>query len=231
MQLNRPAASLAAAAVASALLLSGCGGGGEGSSKDGKIEGAGSSKDDTSPSPSGDDDSAKDKPADFRTSDIELPEDVDLVFDWKQPSDPEKAAALDGAADYMRAMMHAMAEQKPNDPTLVNRTVPLGSAQEYATSLVKVTSKKGYTVTGKERYYKEKVGDIAKGKLVEVDYCANQAEIFSKVAKTGKVIKDSPSDKSYLHFELVMQKSSNTGEPWKAKTADVIEGAVKQCAG
>ncbi|MBQ0868803.1 hypothetical protein [Streptomyces sp. RK75] len=229
MHLTRPAVSLAAATAAAALLLAGCGGGEDGDSKSDKIEGADSSKD-KSPSPEKSSDGAKDAPGDFRTSDIKLPDDVKLVFDWEQPSNPEKAAALDGAADFMRAQMHAMAKQDPKDPVLANKTVPLQSAQEYVTSLVGSTSKKGYSVTGKERYYKEHVGDVIDGKLAEVTYCADQAEIFSKDANSGKVIRNPTSDKRYLYFELVMQKSSKTEEPWKARTASVTEAAVKQCA-
>jgi hypothetical protein len=213
------------------LLLAGCGGGDGGGSGGDKIDGAEGAKGaKSSPDKEKGKGGAKDEAGDFRTSDIKLPDDVKLVFDWKQPSDPDKAAALDGAADYMRAQMHAVAKQDPKDPVLADATVPLQSAQEYVSSIVEGTSKKGYSVTGTERYYKEHVGDVTDGKLVEVSYCANQAKIFNKVAKTGKVIRTAPSDNSYLHFELVMQKSSKADEPWKARAANVTGKAVEQCA-
>lgn len=232
MQLARHAVSLAALAAVSSLVLTGCGGGDDGG-KDDKIEGAGSPSETKKGSDGGDQDEsgagAKDKPGDFRTSDIKLPSDLDLVFDWQKPSDPEKAAALDGAADYMRAMMHGTVKQDPKDPVLGEHTVPLQSAQEYASGMVEASSKRGYSVTGQERYYNEQVGDVAKGKLAEVSYCANQAKLFSKKVKTGKVVRNSPSDNSYLLFELVMQKPSKPGGPWKARTAEVTEGAVEKC--
>ncbi|MFE9390514.1 hypothetical protein [Streptomyces sp. NPDC006784] len=228
MRPTRSAVPLAAVAAAVALLVSGCGGGDGGDGKSGKIDGA---EDAGKKSPSAESSSPgeKDAAGDFRTSDIELPDDVKLVFDWDQPSDPDKAAALDGAADYMRAQMHAVAEQDPKDPVLAKTTVPLGSAQEYVTAIVKGTSKKGYSVTGEERYYKEHVGEVSNGDLAEVGFCVNQAKIFNKVVKTGKVIRNAPSDNSYLYFELVMQKSSGTGNPWKARTASVTGRAVEKC--
>ncbi|MBO8196475.1 hypothetical protein ITI46_33310 [Streptomyces oryzae] len=227
MRLTRPAVSLAATAVAAALLLAGCGGGEGGGSQSDKIEGADDSgKGGKSPSPSK---KGKDSPGDFRTSDIKLPDDVKQVFDWEQPSDPDKAAALDGAADYMRAMMHAMAEQDPKDPLLSAHAVPLGDAQEYASYIAGEGKKRGFTVTGTERYYKEQLGELTKKGLIEVDYCVDQAKLFSKKAKTGKVLRTSPSDESYLHFELVMQKPSKSGGSWKARAVTVTEKAVKQC--
>ncbi|WP_369200687.1 hypothetical protein [Streptomyces sp. PU-14G] len=229
MQLNRPAATLAAAAVASALLLSGCGGGEGGSSKDGKIEGAGSSKDDTSPSPSGGDDSAKDKPADFRTSDIELPDDVELVFDWKQPSDPAKAAALDGAADYMRALIHGTAKQDPDDPVVVRHVVPLQTAGEYAAVLIKAHVKDDVTVTGKDRYYREKVGDVVDGRLAEVSFCVDQSDFFAKEIKSGKVLRTEEGPADYMRYTLVMQKPEKSSSPWRARTFEYEDKAVKQC--
>ncbi|MGP3975517.1 hypothetical protein ACTWQF_16205 [Streptomyces sp. 8N114] len=227
MHLTRPAASLAAA-TAAALLLAGCGGSDDADSKSDKIEGADSSKG-KSTAPSKGEGGAKQKGPDFRTSDIKLPGDVKQVFDWNQPSAPEKAAALDGAADYMRAMMHAMAEQDPKDPLLTAHAVPLGDAQEYASYIAGEGKKRGYTVTGTERYYKEQVGELNESKLIEVNYCVDQAKLFSKEAKSGKVIRSSPSDESYLHFELVMQKPSKSGGSWKARAVTVTEKAVKQC--
>ncbi|WP_326808426.1 CHASE3 domain-containing protein [Streptomyces sp. NBC_01186] len=234
MQLARHAVSLAALAAVSSLVLTGCGGGDDGGGKDDKIEGAGSPKGKQKPSDgeqAGAGSGAKDRPGDFRTSDIKLPSDLDLVFDWQKPSDPDKAAALDGAADYMRALMHGTVKQDPKDPVLGEHTVPLQSAQEYASGMVEESSKRGYSLTGQERYYKEQVGEVAKGKLAEVSYCANQAKLFSKKVKTGKVVRNSPSDNSYLLFELVMQKPSTPGGPWKARTVEVTEGAVEKCGG
>ncbi|MGI5352672.1 hypothetical protein ACQEU8_31485 [Streptomyces sp. CA-250714] len=228
MHLTRPAASLAAATAAAALLLAGCGGS-DGDSKSDKIEGADTTKD-KSPSPKKGEGGAKDAPGDFRTSDIKLPSDVKLVFDWKQPSDPDKAAALDGAADYMRVVRHGMVKEDPKDPLIAKHTVPLQDAQDYATYMMDQHAKKNYTVTGSERFYKEQVGDLVDEKLVEIAFCSDQRKIFSKEIKTGKVIRSTgSSDENFLRFSVVMQKPSKGDAPWKARAVDVTEKAVKQC--
>ncbi|UNS97268.1 hypothetical protein MMF93_12705 [Streptomyces tubbatahanensis] len=228
MRLARPVHPLAAATAAAVFLLAGCGGGG-GGSKDDKIDGAGGSAD-KSASPSKSDAPAEGDAADFRTSDIELPDDVKLVFDWKQPSDEEKAAALDGAADYLRVVRRGMVKDDPDDPVLAEHTVPLQTAAEYATHMRKQHAEKNYTVTGSERLYKEQVGEPVDGKLVEVAFCSDQSEIFSKEIKTGKVIRNSATDdKNFVRFSVVMQKSSSGGESWKARSVEVTEKAVKQC--
>ncbi|WP_112494252.1 hypothetical protein [Streptomyces qinglanensis] len=228
MRPTRSAVPLAAVAVAAALLVSGCGGGDDGDGKGGKIDGAeGAGK--KSPSADSSSPGEKDAPGDFRTSDIELPDDVKLVFDWDQPSDPDKAAALDGAADYMRALMHGTVEQDPKDPVLVKHVVPLQSAQKFATTKVKLDVEKGYTVTGEERYYKSEVGDVTDQKLAEVSFCVDQSKFFSKKIKTGKVLRTEKSSSSYLYFTLVMQKPEKSQQPWKARTFGAEEKAVKQC--
>ncbi|MBO8195207.1 hypothetical protein ITI46_26680 [Streptomyces oryzae] len=229
MRLTRPAVSLAAAAVAAALLLAGCGGGEGGGSQGDKIEGADDSgKGGKSPSPSK---KGKDSPGDFRTSDIKLPDDIELVFDWEQPSDPAKAAALDGAADYMRAMDHGTVKQDPKDPVLARHAVPLQTAAEAATKKIKADVDKGYTVTGKERFSHERVGDVVDGRLVEVSFCMNQKDSFSKEIKTGKVLRTEESAASYLRLSLVMQKPDKPGQVWKARTFELKGEGKKTCMG
>ncbi|MFE0880090.1 hypothetical protein ACFW4X_35260 [Streptomyces smyrnaeus] len=227
MHLTRPAVSLAAATAAAALLLAGCGGGDDGDSKSDKIEGADSSKD-KSPSPKKNE-GTQEKEPDFRTSDIELPDDVKLVFDWDQPSDPDKAAALDGAADYMRALLHGTVKQDPKDPVLAKHVVPLQTAQEFATTVIKMDVKDGVTATGEERYYRENVGEVVDGKLAEVAFCVDQSKIFDRKIKSGKVLHTEESASSYMRYTLVMQKSDKKGLHWKARTFEFEGKAVEQC--
>nr|WP_243274892.1 hypothetical protein [Streptomyces albus] len=228
--MTRPAVSLAAATAATAataLLLAGCGGGEDGPSKSGNIEGADSPK---STSPSADkSEEAEPKTGDFRTSDIKLPDDVKLVFDWKQPSDPDKAAALDGAADYMRALMHGTVKQDPKDPVLARHVVPLQTAEEYATTLVKAHVEREATVTGTDRYYRENVGDVVSGKLAEVSFCVDQSKFYSKKIKSGKIKRTEKSASSYMRYTLVMEKPKRAASPWRARSFEYEAKAVKQC--
>ncbi|WP_431982108.1 hypothetical protein [Streptomyces qinglanensis] len=228
MRPTRSAVPLAAVAVAVALLVSGCGGGDDGDGKGGTIDGA---EDAGKKSPGAESSSPgeKDAPGDFRTSDIELPDDLELVFDWDQPSDPDKAAALDGAADYMRAQMHAVAEQDPKDPVLTKHVVPLQTAQEYAALLVKAHVEDGVTVTGQDRYYREEVGDVVDENLAEVSFCVDQSDFFAKKIKSGKVLRTEENASSYMRFTIVMEKDS--AALWKARTFQYKPKAVKQCKG
>ncbi|WP_432107033.1 hypothetical protein [Streptomyces sp. AA1529] len=229
MRPTRSAVPLAAVAAAVALLVSGCGGGEDGDGKSGKIDGA---EDAGKKSPSAESSSPgkEDAPGDFRTSDIELPDDLELVFDWDQPSDPDKAAALAGAADYMRALMHSTMKQDPKDPVLAKHVVPLQTAQEYATLLIKARIKDGVTVTGKDRYYREKVGDVADGHLAEVSFCVDQSDFFAKEIKSGKVLHTEESASSYMRYTLVMDKAKDSAL-WRARTFQYEGKAVKQCKG
>ncbi|RCG16287.1 hypothetical protein DTL70_29130 [Streptomyces diacarni] len=229
MRLARPAHPMAAATAAAVFLLAGCGGGGDGS-KDDKIDGAGGSAD-KSASPSKSGAPAEGDTADFRTSDIELPDDIDMVFAWEKPADDNKAAALDGAADYMRALNHGTVEQDPKDPVLLRHTIPLQTAAEFATAKIKADVKEGLTVTGKERIYNEEVGDMVKGNLIEVAFCVDQSDFFSKEIKTGKTRRTEASDKDYTRLTLVMQKPKQKQRAWKARTF-LFEGeAVEKCKG
>ncbi|WP_344566568.1 hypothetical protein [Streptomyces axinellae] len=233
VQFPRHALSLAALAAVSSLVLTGCGGGDDGD-KDGKIEGAQSSKGTpkesvTGQTGDGKGEGEKGERGDFRTSDIKLPADIDLVFDWQQPSDPDKAAALSGAADYMRALRHGTVKQDPKDPVLARHTVPLQSAETYATTKIKMDVDDGYTLTGKERFYRENVGDVADGRLVEVSFCSDQTDFFGKEVKGGKVLRTGKSPLNYTHLSLVMQKPTKATDPWKARTLEREGKAVKKC--
>ncbi|WP_432107457.1 hypothetical protein [Streptomyces sp. AA1529] len=230
MRPTRSAVPLAAVAAAVALLVSGCGGGEDGDGKSGKIDGA---EDAGKKSPSADSSSPgkEDAPGDFRTSDIELPDDLEMVFDWDQPSDPDKAAALAGAADYMRAMNHGTVKQDPQDPVLARHVVPLQTAEQAAVKKVRADVKDGLSVTGKERFSHAEIGDVANSKLVEISFCMDQRKFFSKEIKSGKVRRTEVSESDFMRLSLVMQKPEESQGIWKARTF-VFEGeGKKKCEG
>ncbi|MBQ1161753.1 hypothetical protein KBZ21_27285, partial [Streptomyces sp. A73] len=154
-----------------------------------------------------------------------------MVFDWEQPSDPDKAAALDGAADYMRAMNHGSVKQDPKDPVLMRHVVPLQTAEEAATKKVKADVKDGLSVTGKERFSHAKIGDVVDSKLVEVSFCMDQREFFSKEIKTGKIRRTEPSEGDFMRLSLVMQKPDESKQVWKARTFVFKGEGRKTCEG
>lgn len=100
---RRPLPVAAALTATAALLLSACGGGDDKASDYDKIAGADQPSVTPSPSTSSSGVSEEDKPDGV---DVTLPKGMDLtmVFDWHKPEDKKKAAAMDDAANFLRAI-------------------------------------------------------------------------------------------------------------------------------
>ncbi|MGV9895817.1 hypothetical protein ACWDVV_16115, partial [Streptomyces tendae] len=117
----------AALAASAALLLTACGGGDDKSSDNDKIAGA----DQGSATPSATAESsaapAEDKPDGV---DLSLPKDMNLVFDWDKPKDKNEAAAMDDAANYVRAIYRGVDKRTTKDAALA--TYATGDGLKYA---------------------------------------------------------------------------------------------------
>ncbi|WP_159329398.1 hypothetical protein [Streptomyces tendae] len=214
--LTMTAATFAATA---ALLLTACGG--EDSSQD-DIKGAETGKSSSSPSASAS------GAADVKRPDVSLPEDLKLVFDFEKPSDTEQAAALEDAANYIRALDHGIAQQDPNDPAY--QFYSTGGAEKYAKSQIEAWVKDGWTVTGDDRYFDASIDPVSEGKSVLVSFCRNQAKFYSKKVKTGKVNYTEENLDSYQKFSLLMSPSEASEAVWQARQIEV-QGRVKECKG
>ncbi|MFE0413119.1 hypothetical protein [Streptomyces tendae] len=214
--LTMTAATFAATA---ALLLTACGG--EDSSPD-DIKGAETGKSSSSPSASAS------GAADVKRPDVSLPEDLKLVFDFEKPSDAEQAAALEDAANYIRALDHGIAQQDPNDPAY--QFYSTGGAEKYAKSQIEAWVKDGWTVTGDDRYFDASIDPVGEGKSVLVSFCRNQAKFYSKKVKTGKVNYTEENLDSYQKFSLLMSPSDASAAVWQARQIEV-QGRVKECKG
>lgn len=208
----------AAFAVSAALLLSACGGGDDSSSDD--IKGA----DTASGSPSASASASAKTPAD--APDISVPKDLDLVFDFDEPSDAKHAGALAGAQNYIRALDHGIDQQDPNDPAY--QYYSLDQAATYAKSQIESWKKGGWTVTGTDKYYDEEVTTLSGGQGVLVKFCRNQAKFYGKEIKTGKTLYTEENLESYQTFRLRMIPPSGSSEVWRAFTVEVI-GKAKEC--
>lgn len=90
----------AALTATAALLLTACGSGDDKSSANDKIAGAEQST--ATPTKSAEPSAAAEKNPDG--VDVSLPKDINLVFDWTKPTDKNEAAAMDDAANYIRAI-------------------------------------------------------------------------------------------------------------------------------
>ncbi|MEU0384455.1 hypothetical protein [Streptomyces chartreusis] len=213
--LKTTAATLTATA---ALLLTACGGGGDDSSDD--VKGA------SSPSASASGSAAKD----VGRPDVGLPKDLDLVFDFEKPSDQDSAAALDDAANYIRALNHGITKQDPADPAF--QFYSSGQAAQYAHSQIKGYVDGGWTLTGKDRYYQAETspGDESeKVKTVSVSFCEDQSKVYGKEVESEKVHRTKESLASFQKFTILM--TSVKGNPvWRAQQV-TVEGKAEECRG
>lgn len=208
--------ALVALAASTTLLLTACGGGSDGSSDE--IEGAGKGASKPSASASTDDGSP----------DVSVPKDLKLLFDFSKPSDPKQAAAVDNAANYIRALKHGIVRQDENDPAY--KYYSAAQAAQYAKTQIKTWIKGGWVPTGTDRYFKSEATELGEGKAVLVTFCRNQAKSFSKDIKGGKIHYGKESLDSYQKFSVLMSPPQGDAEVWKAQTVEV-QGRVKECRG
>ncbi|MDA5144790.1 hypothetical protein PEM37_25100 [Streptomyces sp. AD681] len=208
-------------AATAALLLTACGG--EDSSPD-DIKGAETGASSSSPSASAS------GAADVKRPDVSLPADLKLVFDFEKPSDTDAAAALDDAANYIRALNHGITEQDVKDPAYGFYSA--AGAARYAESQIQEYVDGGWTLTGEDRYYQAEtspVGEGEKAKSILVTFCEDQSKAYGKEAKTGKVHRTEESLASYQKFSLLMAPQQDS-PVWRAQQI-TVEGKAAECRG
>ncbi|CAL9532667.1 hypothetical protein SUDANB108_04100 [Streptomyces sp. enrichment culture] len=214
--------ALAALSVTTALLLTACGGSGKSSDNEnvaGAEQSAESPKDSPRPSAS----EAEDRPDGV---DLTLPEDMDLVFDWRNPKDANEAAALDDAANSMRAIYRGVHKRTVNDAAVT--TYFTGNGLHYAKTQISIRIDAGWTATGTRRHYRAATRSAPNGTSVEVAFCVDSSKFYGKEAKTGQVRKTRPSISDFDHFKMVMIKSPAGEGLWQASKI-FVEGKAKQC--
>lgn len=216
-------ATAAAFTATAALLLTACGGSGDKSSSDG-IKGA----DTGSGSPSAS--ASASASADANRPDVSVPKDLDLIFDFDKPSDADSAAALEDAANYIRALNHGITRQNPDDPAY--QFYSAADAAWYAHSQIKAYVDGGWTVTGKDRYYRAETNTAGESKQVKtilVTFCEDQSKVYGKEVKTGKIHYTKKSLASYQKFGILMALQQGT-PVWRAQQVTVT-GKAKECQG
>ncbi|MEU6255298.1 hypothetical protein [Streptomyces sp. NPDC047043] len=155
-----------------------------------------------------------------------MPKDLNLVFDFDQPSDPKHAAALADAQNYVKAMFHGITAQDPNDPAY--QFYSDGQASQYVKSQIQTWTKGNWAPTGTDKYYDAETTTLSGGKRVLVTFCENQAKAYSKEIKTGKVLRGEESLNSYSKHRLLMSPASGSSQVWKVHVNEVI-GKAKEC--
>ncbi|MFJ3665780.1 hypothetical protein ACIPSE_04930 [Streptomyces sp. NPDC090106] len=212
----------AAFAATTALLLTACGSGDDGSKSNDKIAGADQSSASPSASASASGAPSEDKPDGV---DVSLPKDVDLVFDWDKPKDKNEAAAMDDAANYIRAIYHGVVKRTADDAAIA--TYSTGGGLHYAEVQIGDRVKNGWTATGTRRHYDVSTRSTTSGSAVEVAFCVDSSKFYSKEVKTGKVIKGTPSITDFGYFKIIMVKVATSDTLWQASKVYVEEKAAK----
>ncbi|PPS87904.1 hypothetical protein [Streptomyces sp. MH60] len=213
----------AALAASAALLLTACGGGDDKSSDNDKIAGADQGtetpKESAKPSAA----PAEDKPDGV---DVSLPKDMNLVFDWTKPKDENEAAAMEDAANYIRAIYRGVDKRTAKDAAVA--AYATGDGLHYAETQISSRIDGGWTSIGTRRHYDVSTRSASNGNSVEVAFCVDSSKFYGKEVKTGKVLKSEPSIADFDHFEIIMVKYPTAERLWQASKV-FVETKAKQC--
>ena len=156
---------------------------------------------------------------------FKLPTGLTLTFDWTQPADSTKAAALTATANFMQSMAYGVVKQSATKSGL--GTYATGGALTYAKQYVQnhVDAKKA--LTGTDLVYRPVVKVASNKAAAEVTFCEDQAKLYSKEVPTGKVNVTSPSDDDYTSYDIVLVKAQTRTQWWQAQSVNYKERAVE----
>ncbi|MCT7352093.1 hypothetical protein N4P33_07885 [Streptomyces sp. 15-116A] len=211
-----------ACAATTALLLTACGGGEEKAGDNDKIagadQGAETPKESTKPSAA----PAEDRPDGV---DVSLPKDMNLVFDWEKPKDKNEAAAMEDAANFLRAIYRGVDKRTTKDAAVT--AYATGEGLHYAEVQINEWIKGGWTATGTLRHYDAATRSAENGNSVEVAFCADSGRFFGKELETGKILRTKPSIEDFDHFKVIMVKHPADEGLWQASKVFVETKAAK----
>lgn len=157
--------------------------------------------------------------------DLTLPKDMKLVFEWEKPKDKNEAAAMDDAANFVRAIYHGVDKRTSKNAAVT--TYATGEGLHYAKVQIDGRVEDGWTATGTRRHYEATTRSTANGNSVEVAFCADSTKFYGKEVKTGKVQKTKPSISDFDHFKIIMVKFPTDKGLWQASKVFVEEKAEK----
>ena len=215
--------AVAMTVVATALLLTACGGGGDTSGASDETTGAAQEVAAPRESASASEAPAADKPDGV---DLSLPSDIDLVFDWDKPKDKNDAAAMDDAANYIRAIYRGVDQRTTTDAALTAYST--GDGLKYARTQIDVRLEGDWTATGTRRHYRETTRSAPNGNSVEVAFCTDSSKFYGKDIRTKKIRKTEPSITDFDYFRIVMVKLPTGEGLWQASKV-YVEAKAAQC--
>ncbi|MFQ3556193.1 hypothetical protein QZN11_05205 [Streptomyces gramineus] len=220
---RRTLPAVTALAATAALLLTACGSGDDKAGDNDKIAGADRATKTPTASASASGAPAEDKPDGV---DVSLPKDMNLVFDWAKPKNRNEAAAMNDAANFVRAIYHGVAEGKADVAAVAAYST--GGGLTYAKTQINSRVDDGWTATGTRRHYDATTRSAANGDSVEVDFCVDSSKFYGKKVKSGKVLKSAPSIADYDYFKIIMVKYPTSNGLWQASNV-YVEGKAAKC--
>ncbi|MBB0228624.1 hypothetical protein [Streptomyces calidiresistens] len=225
MTLRTKGAALAAA-TATALLLTACGGSGDGN--DAPIAGTDQGTENT---PEPEETTTGDEPEDTDGDhpEIELPDDVELVFDWDTPEDPDEAAALKSLETFLSGTALAIVEQDPEHP--IYRNYSSDGAQSYARGQIQAWMDGGWTLHGTERYYALEVSRTDNSDdVLGFQFCIDTTEMHGKDVDSGEPLDptDQVEGEGLYRFQYVMRSAPGVENFWQAQHVDA-ETEASRC--
>ncbi|BDH70252.1 hypothetical protein [Streptomyces sp. PLM4] len=217
---RRTLPALTALATATVLLLSACG---EPSEQDEKIPEMGESSAKASASAS---QSEKGKAID--RPEMKFPTDFKITFDWQEPSDPDAAAALGDAENYIKAIHYGIIKQDPEDAAYKFYIEPSSQAHAYAKGQIQQYVDGGWSLMGELRNTDAKVVEGKAARMQVVTFCQDETKAFGKDVKTGKEVSGSADDPKDLHYSVtvLMRESEKIDGYWRAVSIEGEQGAA-----
>ncbi|MDX3454206.1 hypothetical protein PV396_20035 [Streptomyces sp. ME02-8801-2C] len=158
--------------------------------------------------------------------DVSLPKDMNLVFDWTKPTNKNEAAAMDDAANYIRAIYQGVDKRTSDNAAVIAYST--GDGLHYAKTQIASRVDGGWTATGTRRHYKATARSASNGNSVEVAFCVDSSEFYSKEVKTGKVLMTKPSIADFGYFKIIMVKYPTTEGLWQASKV-FVETKAEKC--
>ncbi|KAB8167255.1 hypothetical protein FH609_012820 [Streptomyces sp. 3MP-14] len=214
-------------AVATALLLAltACGGGSDDNADD-PIPGV--DEETTAPSEETSDPEADPEP-DPDATEIPLPDDVELIFDWETPDDPTEAAALEGAADYLRSIAASIVAQDPERGVYLGYAASDG-ARGYAREQIQAWVDNGWTMHGTDRYFDAEVAPAESGGM-RAQFCGDSTGMIGKDVETGEPLSaDQQIEESIYRYDVALVGAPGVEDFWQVNGIEVTDGAAS-CGG
>ena len=154
---------------------------------------------------------------------LQLPAGLKLVFEPRQTGDPVKDAILADNEHLIKAFYQAVDRGNPADPVFGRYAT--GAAAAVWGRWVQDFKKGGWTATGTDRYF-DRIVQVQGPGRAGVAFCQDQRFVYSKVKKTGQVLRTTPSANSYVLYQTVVEK--NASGVWQT-TRTISQRGAQQC--